>query len=63
MLLSKPTLCATKPLMVCAWVRSPTRARRPYATKGVESPFGSCGSLAVTEKDTVGCFSTAKKYA
>jgi hypothetical protein len=33
------------------------------ATKGVVSPFGSHVSLAVTEKDTVVVFSSAKKYA
>jgi len=33
------------------------------ATDGVESPFGSHISLAVTEKDTEVLFSSAKKYA
>jgi hypothetical protein len=41
--------------------RAPLRAF--IATHGVFAPFGSFVSLAVTEKDTVVVFSSAKKYA
>jgi len=46
----------------------PAKARKPsqwadIATDRSLTPFGSCGSLAVTEKDTEVFFSSAKRYA
>lgn len=41
----------------------PKVACKAVATDRGVTPFGSLGSLAVTEKDTVVVFSSAKKYA
>ncbi len=64
--------CTQAPRMVSAWETPTAPEQFPEekesqglrsATNGEISPFGSHISLAVTERDTIVVFSTAKGYA